>query len=123
MDDPVVLDGAVAKIDHVAFAGLPDFMGQGEVVAFAGVQVGFRGWKWKSLHGGFLSGLRDGSEQEQKGQQGPKSNARKGNYCKWLESPQKGFSVFSALVISTVVFCYHFYSELVEKFPPLTCVC
>ena len=50
-----------------------------------------------------VEGVRTDSEQAKKGQQGPKSNARKGGITERLQSPQKGFSVFSALVISSVV--------------------
>ena len=52
----------------------------------------------------------DGSEQSQKGQQGPKKGARKGCIPKGLQSPQEGFTVFAALLVVTVVFCYHFCS-------------
>ena len=41
--ESVVDDGAVTKIDFVAFAGLPDFMGQGLCVAVAGLEISFSG--------------------------------------------------------------------------------
>lgn len=50
------------------------------------------------------------SEQSQKGQQDPKKGARKGCIPKGLQSPQEGFTVFAALLVVTVVFCYHFCS-------------
>ena len=41
--EAVVDDGAVTKIGFVAFAGLPDFMGERLQVTMASLQVGF-GW-------------------------------------------------------------------------------
>ena len=52
------------------------------------------------------------SEQSQKGQQDPKKGARKGCIPKGLQSPQEGFTVFAALLVVSVVFCYHFCSWL-----------
>ena len=41
--ESVVDDGAVTKIDFVAFAGLPDFMGERLQVTMARMQIGFNG--------------------------------------------------------------------------------
>ena len=58
----------------------------------------------------FEQGYRDGSEQSQKGQQGPKKGARKGCVDDRSQSPQQGFAVLAGLIVVTVVFCYHFCS-------------
>lgn len=49
--EPVVDDGAVTKIDFVAFPSLSDFMGERLQVTMASLQVGFSGWGWENLHG------------------------------------------------------------------------
>ena len=42
--ESVVDDGAVTKIGFVAFAGLPDFMGERLQVTMAGLEIGFSGF-------------------------------------------------------------------------------
>ena len=142
--ESVVDDGAVTKIGLVAFASLPDFMGQGLSITVAGLEIGLCGlgisesghgvpfkqaiapetahfWDGQLLE---LSGCSEqGSEQSQKGQQGPKKGAHKGCVDERPQSPQKGFAILAGLVIVSVVFCYHFCSVETEKIPPLTCVC
>ena len=128
--ESVVDDGAVTKIGLIAFASLPDFMGERLQVTVAGLEISFSGLGvGKSGHGvpfkqviapetahskngQLLELFEQGSEQSQKGQQDPKKGARKGCIPKGLQSPQKGFTVFAGLVIVTVVFCYHFCSWL-----------
>ena len=127
--ESVVDDGAVTKIGLIAFASLPDFMGERLQVTVAGLEISFSGLGvGKSGHGvpfkqviapetdhfwdGQFLELSGCSEQNQKGQQGPKKGARKGCIPKGLQSPQEGFTVFAALLVVTVVFCYHFCSWL-----------
>ena len=61
-------------------------------------------------NGQLLELFEQGSEQSQKGQQGPKKGARKGCVDERPQSPQKGFAILAGLVIVSVVFCYHFCS-------------
>ena len=135
--ESVVDDGAVTKIDFVAFAGLPDFMGERLQVTMASLQIGLCGlgisegghgvpfkqviapetahfWNGQllELSGCPEQGSEQGSEQSQKGQQDPERDARKGSIAKRPQSPQEGFTVFAALLVVTVVFCYHFCSWL-----------
>ena len=131
--ESVVHDFAVAKIGLIAFASLPDFMCERLQVTMASLQVGF-GWLdvGKSGHGvpfkqviapetahskmgscwSYQDVNQNDSEQSQKGQQDPKKGARKGCISKGLQSPQEGFTVFAALLVVSVVFCYHFCSWL-----------
>ena len=54
--ESVVDDGAVTKIDFVAFAGFLDFVGESLCVAMASLEISFSGFGvGKSGHGGFLS--------------------------------------------------------------------
>ena len=125
--ESVVDDGAVTKIGLVTFAGLPDFMGERLQVTLAGLEIGFSGlgisegghgvpFKQviapETAHFGMGScwSYQDGSEQSQKGQQDSKKGARKGCVDERPQSPQEDFTVFAALLVVTVVFCYHFCS-------------
>ena len=49
--ESVVDDGAVTKIGFIAFAGLPDFMGERLQVTMTSLQISLCGWGWENLHG------------------------------------------------------------------------